>query len=111
MRINMTNDTEDKEIIENLIQNAEIKIHYIKGEKRVKAYANVILGGVMEINGFSISDSKYGDLWLQPPKYGKNYNCAFYLNDKDKKLWKLLETKIKEKYENEDIDKYLKDNL
>ena len=107
------NNDEQKEIIKELIEKSKVKIFFSKNEK-ILATAQVIIGDLIEINGFTIKNSRYEEtpLWIQPPTYSPpKYLNAFYL--KDEKVFKHLIDKIEREYlnkkEKEEIDTSLDD--
>ena len=96
----MSNDNEQKEMAERLIENAKIKIFLIKDNPKILATAQLTFGGLIEINGFTIKQSQYETLWIQPPTYSPpKYYKSFFV--KDKKIYKRLLDEIERAYKNE----------
>lgn len=96
----MSNDNEHKEMAENLLEKAKIKIFLQQNNPKLLATAQVTLGGLIEINGFTIKKSQYDELWIQPPTYSppKFYKSFFV---KDKRIYKRLLEEIERAYKNE----------
>jgi len=96
----MTNDNEAKEMAERLLEKAKIKIFLQKNNPKLLATAQITLGDLIEINGFTIKKSQYDDLWIQPPTYSppKFYKSFFV---KNKKIYKKLLDEIERAYKNE----------
>lgn len=91
-------DQEQLEMIGILIEKARVEIHF-KKDSPILASAQIIMGEIMEINGFTIRKSDFDDaLWVQPPTFGRNYAKSFFLNDK--KLWEILTEKVERAYKN-----------
>lgn len=104
-----TSDQEELKMVSILTENAKIKIFLRKDtSKGLLATAQVLLGGVIEINGFTVRVSKYDEqeYWIQPPTFGPKYNKSFWIDDK--KLWRELTERVERHYKNkleeEDID-------
>lgn len=96
MRIN---DTALLEMADTLLERAEVKIHLKGEESSLLATASIIMGGIIEINGFTIRASKYEDLWTQPPKAGPHYNInCFFVNNP--KTWSRVVKTIERNYLN-----------
>lgn len=96
----MTMSINNKELVQKLIESAEIKIS-LKNDSFWLATAKLVIGGLIEIRGWRISKSKYegNGLWIQPPSYGvlkgKSLYCV-WINDKE--LSNLINKKIDEAY-------------
>lgn len=93
------NDNDLVEMADILLERAEIKIHLKGEESNLLATASLILGGIIEINGFTIRASKYENLWTQPPKAGPHYNInCFFVNNP--KIWARVVKNIERNYLN-----------
>jgi len=101
---------EQVQIITDLIEKSKVKI-YLREEGPVLATAQLIIGGLVEINGFTIRESKYeeNELWIQPPAFGIKYAKSFFI--KDKNIWSIVIEKIDRSYKNAREEKGIADEV
>lgn len=97
----------EREMITELINNCRIEVT-LKDSGNCLALVNLILGEVLQIRGWRISNSKWEEnpFWVQPPSYGrskagKSY-YAWWLTDQE--LSATIVVKIIEAYENRKMD-------
>lgn len=100
--------TEQVQIITDLIEKSKVKV-YLRDEGPVLATAQLIIGGLIEINGFTIRNSKFdeNDLWVQPPAFGSKFAKSFFI--KNKTLWAVVLEKIGREYKNTLEEKGIED--
>ncbi len=92
-------------------QNAIVKVKLTEGA--MKAICALDFGGELVIRGFRIRDSEHENdrgekLWVTPPSYmggGKWHPTAFF---PDKAVWKLVEGKILDAYQEALKNRYTK---
>ena len=92
-----TIDPEQREMLAQLYEKAKIKI-IIKDNDNLLANAQLLVGGIQEINGIQIWWSDLNNnINIKPPTYDKNHKCnAIWI--RDEKIWYELCKRIEKEY-------------
>lgn len=105
-----TPDPEMVELLTRLYEQAKIKI-FLKNNGNLLATAQVIIGGIQEINGFTVWQSKFDDnLNIKPPTYDPYHKCsAIWVKDED--IWKNLCKRIEREYLNKKEEEQIEESI
>lgn len=108
----MNNESLD-EMAEMLLERARIKINLKDGSK-VLATADVYLGSLIQIRGWTIQESQFDDnpLFIQPPRYiMQSKKAFFYFYCSSDRLYHNLVERIREEYKKKEENKNIKESI